>query len=100
MLEVKANALEESFDAILQADRIAGLEERIEALDETLKMQVERAGRPPLDGAKGSEADPARAAFTERYLRRGIEAGVELKSFSGASAGAGGAMPCRARSTR
>ncbi len=34
MLEVKANALEESFDAILQADRIAGLEERVDALDE------------------------------------------------------------------
>ncbi len=44
MLEVKANALEESFDAILQADRIAGLEERIDTLDEALKVQMERAG--------------------------------------------------------
>jgi len=90
MLEVKANALEESFDAILQADRIAGLEERVDALGEAMKLQAERAGRPALDGAKGSEADPARTAFTDRYLRRGIEAGVELKSFTGASPGAGG----------
>lgn len=90
MLEVKADALEESFDAILQADRVAGLEARVDALDAALKGQAERAARPPLDGAKGSDVDPARAAFTERYLRRGIEAGVELKSFSGASGGAGG----------
>lgn len=90
MLEVKANALEESFDTILQADKIAGLEARIEALDETMKMQAERAARPPLEGTKGSAVDPARAAFTERYLRRGIEAGVELKSFSGATGTAGG----------
>jgi HK97 family phage major capsid protein len=43
-----------------------------------------------LDGAKGSEIDPARAAFTERYLRRGIDAGMELKSVSGATGGSGG----------
>jgi HK97 family phage major capsid protein len=90
MLEVKANALEESFDAILQADRIAGLEARIDTLDEAMRTQAERIGRPPLDGAKGSDIDPARAVFTEKYLRRGIEAGVELKSFSGATPGAGG----------
>jgi len=90
MLEVKANTLEESFDAILQADRIAGLEARVEAIDSALHMQAERAYRPPLDGAKGSAVDPARAAFTDRYLRRGIEAGVELKSFNGTSGGAGG----------
>jgi len=90
MLEVKANVLEESFDAILQADRMAGIEARMDALDEAMHMQAARAGRPPLDGAKGSEVDPTRAAFTERYLRRGVEAGVELKSFTGASGAAGG----------
>jgi len=90
MLEVKADVLEESFDAILQADRIAGIEARMDALDDVMKGQLARAARPPLDGAKGSALDPARAAFTERYLRRGVEAGVELKSFSGASGGSGG----------
>src|SRR3546814_3281317 len=43
----------------------------------------------PLDGAKAA-ADPARDAFVERYLRRGIDAGVEMKSLSGASGGEGG----------
>jgi HK97 family phage major capsid protein len=90
MLEVKANALEESFDAILQADRIGAIEARIEAMDETIRAQAAQASRPPLDGAKGSGIDPARTAFVERYLRRGIEAGIELKSFSGATSGAGG----------
>jgi len=90
MLEVKANALEESFDAVLQAERMTGLEARMDALDTAMEAQAARGERPPLDGAKGSAVDPARAAFTERYLRRGIEAGVELKSFSGASGGAGG----------
>ena len=90
MLEVKANALEESFDAILHADRMTGLEARLDAMDAAMAAQALRSGRPPLDGAKGGETDPARAAFTERYLRRGVEAGVELKSFSGASGGSGG----------
>ncbi|MBO9574499.1 MAG: phage major capsid protein [Sphingobium sp.] len=90
MLEVKADVLEESFDAILQADRIAGLEARVDGIDEALRVQAERGGRPMLDGAKGMGVDPARAAFTDNYLRRGVETGVELKSFSGASAGAGG----------
>ena len=90
MLEVKANALEESFDAVLQSDRRAGIEARLDGVDAAMKLQAERAARPPLDGAKGGDVDPARIAFTDRYLRRGIEAGVELKSFSGASGGSGG----------
>ncbi len=90
MTDNRTDVLEESFDAILQAEKIAGIETRIDALADMIRAQAERLGRPPLDGAKGSEADLARTAFTERYLRRGIEAGVELKSFSGATGGAGG----------
>src|SRR3546814_949855 len=51
--------------------------------------QAVAASRLPLDGAKAA-ADPARDAFVERYLRRGIDAGVEMKSLSGASGGEGG----------
>ena len=46
------------------------------------------SSRLPLDGAKA--ADPALGAFVERYLRRGIDAGVEMKSLSGATGGDGG----------
>src|SRR3546814_6841539 len=53
-----------------------------------VERQAVAASRLPLDGAKA--ADPARDAFVERYLRRGIDAGVEMKSLSGASGGEGG----------
>ena len=87
MIEVKADALEESFDAILQGEKIAALEADVAAL----KGQVVAAQRPALDGVKGvGMVDPQRAAFVDRYVRRGLEAGVEMKSLSGASGAAGG----------
>ena len=51
-------------------------------------------GRPALDGVKGGEVDPARGAFVERYLRQGLEAGVELKSFSGATGATETSIAC------
>ena len=80
MHEVKADRLEESFD-------IAALRDEMQALRTRVDAQVVTAGRPPLDGAK---EDGAGAAFVDRYLRKGIETGVELKSVSGASDAAGG----------
>lgn len=75
--------LEGSFDAVLAGERIAALEADVAAM----RVQMQR---PALDGVKGGAVDPARAAFVDRYLRQGHEAGVELKSFSGASGAAGG----------
>ncbi|WHO40497.1 phage major capsid protein [Sphingobium sp. AP49] len=83
MTEVVSDGLEGAFDAVLQDERIAALEAQLGAM----RVQM---GRPALDGVKGGEVDPARGAFVERYLRQGLEAGVELKSFSGASGAAGG----------
>ena len=78
--------LEASFDAVVQGERIEALEGEIAALKGALIHQQ----RPALDGVKGGAVDPARAAFVDRYLRQGMEAGLELKSFNGASNGAGG----------
>ena len=78
--------LEASLDMVAQGERIAGLAQEVAAL----KGALLSAQRPALDGVKGGMEDPARAAFVERYLRHGQEAGVELKSFSGASGAAGG----------
>ncbi|MGE4429136.1 MAG: phage major capsid protein [Sphingobium sp.] len=91
MYEVKADALEQSFDALEGGDRLDALEAEMAALKGQVAA-VRRAGveRPALDGVKGGEADPARAAFVDRYVRRGQEAGVELKSLSGASGASGG----------
>lgn len=91
MYEVKADALEESFDALAQSDKIATLEADMAALKgQVAAVQRGTAKRPALDGVKGAGEDPDRAAFVNNYLRRGIESGVELKSVSGATSAAGG----------
>ena len=59
-----------------------------------LRSEVARLGarltpRPALAGAK-ADADPARAAFAERYLRKGLEAGPEIKSLTIGTDSAGG----------
>lgn len=91
MYEVKADALEQSFDALAQGERIASLEADMTALKGQVAA-VRRAAveRPALDGVKGAEEDPARTAFVDKYLRRGQEAGLELKSLSGATGASGG----------
>lgn len=76
-----------SFDAF--AD-IASLKREVAAL----KGRVRAASRPLLSGAPETKGalhdDPARAAFVDRYLRRGLETGVELKSFTGVTGAEGG----------
>jgi HK97 family phage major capsid protein len=83
---VKADALEASFEALEREDEdVAALRSEVAALKARVEAGVVDAARPALSGAK-SEASP----FVERYLRKGLEAGVELKAMSGASDGAGG----------
>ncbi|NYF31153.1 MULTISPECIES: phage major capsid protein [Sphingopyxis] len=87
-MEVKADALDGAFDAVLAAEAVDELKASVAALKAQVDAQTVAAARLPLDGAKA--ADPALGAFVERYLRRGIDAGVEMKSLSGASGGEGG----------
>ena len=87
-MEVKADALDGAFDAVLAAEAVDDLKTSVAALKAQVDAQAVAASRLPLDGAKA--ADPARDAFVERYLRRGIDAGVEMKSLSGVSGGEGG----------
>lgn len=85
MHEVKTDRLEESFDIAALRDEMGCLRARVDA-------HLVTAARPALDGAKqdGFRGDGASAAFVERYLRKGMETGVELKSVSGVSDAAGG----------
>lgn len=86
MLEVKGDALEESFAAIeAQDDELEALKTEVAAL----KARVVAGARPALEGVKGDAAGAA-SPFVERYLRKGLEAGVELKAFAGTSDAAGG----------
>ncbi|MGK2911834.1 MAG: phage major capsid protein, partial [Sphingobium sp.] len=90
MLEVKGDALEGAFEAVLHDEKIAALEADVAGLRGAIAARNVEAQRPALDGVKGVDLDPQRVAFVDRYLRRGQEAGVELKSFSGASGPVGG----------
>ncbi|WP_339692848.1 phage major capsid protein [uncultured Parasphingorhabdus sp.] len=96
-LETKAEPLEASFDAVLIAEETENHGKAIATLRgdvDGLKGQVDAIGkvaaRPALDGAKGMPTSPAAQDFVTKYLRRGEQAGVELKSFSGASGPEGG----------
>lgn len=86
MLEVKTDALEASFEALEREDEdVAALKDEVAALKARVDAQAVAGARPALSGAKSEESP-----FVERYLRKGLEAGVELKALSGATEAAGG----------
>jgi HK97 family phage major capsid protein len=89
MIEVKADALEASFEALAlgEDERMAALRDEVATLSARVEAQGAAVIRPALDGAK---AQGSASPFAERYLRKGLEAGVELKALSGASDAAGG----------
>lgn len=92
MIEVKAEGMAAGVDAdsnVVSAEAITALQADMAGLRARVEAQGVRAARLPLDGVK-SAFDPGRAAFVERYLRRGIDAGVELKSLSSATGPEGG----------
>ncbi|MBV8687410.1 MAG: phage major capsid protein [Alphaproteobacteria bacterium] len=85
MLEVKADALEASFEALEREDEdMAQLREELAQLRARLDLAA-AAGRPVLDGGSGGKA-----AFVDSYLRKGLDAGIEMKALSGVSEAAGG----------
>jgi len=86
MMEVKADSLEASFEAFEQdGDALGALREEIAQLKARMDAQAIAAARPALAGVKG-EGSP----FVEKYLRKGLEAGVELKAVTALSGAAGG----------
>lgn len=87
MVEVKADALEESFDAFQQDDDgVAALKEELELLKSKIASGAIAAQRPALDGVKSAAA----TSFVEGYLRRGVESGLEMKAVGGSSDAIGG----------
>jgi HK97 family phage major capsid protein len=86
MLEVKADALEASFEALERQDEdVAQLREEMAQLKARMDAQAVAGARPALSGAKS-----AGSAFVDGYLRKGLEAGVELKAMVGTTDAAGG----------
>ncbi|HYJ81865.1 MAG TPA: phage major capsid protein [Allosphingosinicella sp.] len=86
MLEVKADALEESFEALERGDEaVAELREEMAQLRSRMDAQAVAAARPALSGARAGGSP-----FVDSYLRRGLESGVELKALAGTTDSAGG----------
>ena len=91
MLEVKADKLEDSFEAIERDEAgVAALKQELELLKSRIEDGGIAAQRVPLDGVKSGAKSPEVREFSERYLRLGIEAGLEAKSLDNATPGAGG----------
>lgn len=86
MLEVKADPLEASFEALERDDdEVASLKEEMAQLKARVDAQAVAGARPALSGAR-AQASP----FVDSYLRKGLETGVELKAMSGLTDAAGG----------
>ena len=86
MYEVKSDPLEASFEALeRQDDEVRELREEMGALKARMDAQAASAARPALSGASAQKSP-----FVENYLRKGMEAGVELKAIVGTSDAAGG----------
>ena len=88
MYETKADALEASFDAVVANEAVGALKAEMAQLRERMDQAAVAAGRPALAGAKAQDAGTK--AFVDTYLRKGLEGGVELKSFNATSGEAGG----------
>jgi HK97 family phage major capsid protein len=87
MVEVKADALEQSFEAFEEEDDgVAGLKAELETLKAKIAAGVIAAQRPALNGVKSAEA----SAFVDQYIRRGIETSLETKAITGSSDAVGG----------
>ena len=87
MVEVKADALEQSFEQFEEEeDGVAELKAELEMLKAKIASGVIAAQRPALDGVKSAES----ASFVDQYLRRGIESGLETKAIGSSADAIGG----------
>ncbi|MEP3224899.1 MAG: phage major capsid protein [Parasphingorhabdus sp.] len=100
-LETKADPLEASFDAELATESepetdstISILQSDVERLKDQMADVSRAAARPALVSndteVKAQRDSLAAEQFAARYLRRGDQSALELKSFSGASGPEGG----------
>ena len=85
MIEVKADSLEASFEA-LEDEGVAALKEELAVLKRKIDEGVIASARPALDGVKSA----ASSAFIEGYLRKGVESGLELKAIGSSADAIGG----------
>src|SRR3546814_6813741 len=80
MYEVKADALESSFETVERNGDVAALREEVSGLKRRLDQALVAGGRPVLGEAKADNARPEVKAFVDRYLRKGLERSEEHTS--------------------
>lgn len=85
-MEVKADALEQSFERVDFVENAISLKQELELLKSRLADERAAQLRPALDGVKSAVASD----FVERFVRRGIDSDLEAKSADNSSGGAGG----------
>lgn len=82
MVEVKADTLEQSFEAFQdEDDGVAALRVELDQLKAKVAAGVIAGQRPALDGVKSAEA----SGFVDQYLRRGIETSLKTKAIRSAT---------------
>ncbi|HUG46265.1 MAG TPA: phage major capsid protein [Sphingomicrobium sp.] len=87
MVEVKADALEQSFEQFEpEGDGVAELKAELDLLKSRIASGTIAPQRPALDGVKSTDAN----MFVTQYLRKGIEAGLEMKAIGNSTDAAGG----------
>ncbi|MEO7277524.1 MAG: phage major capsid protein, partial [Sphingomicrobium sp.] len=86
MIEVKADSLEQSFEAFEDGDGILALKAELETLKAKIASGAIAAQRPTLDGVKSAAA----TSFVDQYVRRGIESGLETKAIGSSTDAIGG----------
>jgi HK97 family phage major capsid protein len=86
MIEVKADQLEASFEALGKGEDVAGIKAELALLRKRFEESAAAGQRPALDGLKSIE----QTAFVEQYLRRGIESGLEQKALGSSADAIGG----------
>ena len=87
MIEVKADSLEASFEALeREDDGVEALKSELALLKKRIDEGVIAAQRPALDGVKSAEV----SGFVEQYIRKGIDAGLEQKAVASSSDAIGG----------
>ena len=91
MVEVKADALEQSFEQFeAEDDGVAALKVELEALKAKIAAGVIAAQRPALDGSLWGVKSAEASSFVDQYIRRGIESGLETKAIGSSSDAIGG----------
>ena len=89
MIEVKADKLEASFEALSNggdSDSVKGLKDELALLRKRIDEGAIAQARPALDGVKSV----AMSAFVEGYLRNGVTSGLEQKALGSSSDALGG----------